>query len=52
MVWFVSESGAERGHADGQPVVIFLGWAGCQDKYLAKYSTIYSQKVSSLFVYS
>lgn len=23
------------------PVVVLLGWAGCQDKYLAKYSAIY-----------
>ncbi|NWT68836.1 TM53B protein, partial [Prunella himalayana] len=34
----------DRGPAEGQPVVILLGWAGCQDKYLAKYSAIYSQK--------
>lgn len=33
-------------------MVILLGWAGCQDKYLAKYSAIYSQKVSSLSVFS
>ncbi|XP_009323880.1 PREDICTED: transmembrane protein 53-like [Pygoscelis adeliae] len=39
-----SENSTERGHGDGQPVVILLGWAGCQDKYLAKYSAIYSQK--------
>ncbi|XP_063795532.1 transmembrane protein 53 [Pseudophryne corroboree] len=24
-----------------EPVVILLGWAGCKDKYLAKYSSIY-----------
>lgn len=39
----VPESAAETGC---QPVVILLGWAGCQDRYLAKYSAIYSQKVS------
>lgn len=26
------------------PAVILLGWAGCQDKHLAKYGTIYSEK--------
>lgn len=26
------------------PVVLLLGWAGCQDKYLAKYSAIYEDK--------
>uniref|UniRef100_A0A8C0BT40 Transmembrane protein 53 n=1 Tax=Buteo japonicus TaxID=224669 RepID=A0A8C0BT40_9AVES len=40
------------GHADGQPVVILLGWAGCQDKYLAKYSTIYSQKGCTVIRYT
>ena len=29
---------------DKQPVVVLLGWAGCQDRYLAKYSAIYEQK--------
>ncbi|KAK0098048.1 hypothetical protein PV326_011583 [Microctonus aethiopoides] len=29
---------------DKRPVVILLGWAGCQDKYLAKYSAIYEEK--------
>ncbi|KAF1676879.1 TM53B protein, partial [Pygoscelis papua] len=41
-----------RGHADGQPVVILLGWAGCQDKYLAKYSAIYSQKGCTVIRYT
>lgn len=27
-----------------RPVVVLLGWAGCQDKYLAKYSAIYEEK--------
>ncbi|NWW95484.1 TM53B protein, partial [Rhynochetos jubatus] len=42
----------EKGHADGQPVVILLGWAGCQDKYLAKYSAIYSQKGCTVIRYT
>ncbi|XP_075567247.1 transmembrane protein 53 isoform X2 [Pelecanus crispus] len=42
----------ERGCADGQPVVILLGWAGCQDKYLAKYSAIYSQKGCTVIRYT
>ncbi|XP_011298688.1 transmembrane protein 53 isoform X2 [Fopius arisanus] len=29
---------------DKRPVVILLGWAGCQDKYLAKYSAIYEER--------
>ncbi|OAD52765.1 Transmembrane protein 53 [Eufriesea mexicana] len=27
-----------------RPVIVLLGWAGCQDKYLAKYSAIYEEK--------
>ncbi|XP_051555957.1 transmembrane protein 53-like [Myxocyprinus asiaticus] len=27
-----------------EPVVILLGWAGCRDKHLAKYSSIYNQQ--------
>ncbi|KAM9008532.1 transmembrane protein 53 [Ara ararauna] len=46
------ESSTERGHAGGQPVVILLGWAGCQDRYLAKYSTIYSQKGCAVIRYT
>ncbi|NWV01283.1 TM53B protein, partial [Upupa epops] len=45
-------SSTKRGHADDQPVVILLGWAGCQDKYLAKYSTIYSQKGCTVIRYT
>ncbi|XP_004872946.2 transmembrane protein 53 isoform X1 [Heterocephalus glaber] len=30
-----------------QPVVILLGWGGCRDKNLAKYSTIYHKRFSS-----
>uniref|UniRef100_A0A2I2YH94 Transmembrane protein 53 n=1 Tax=Gorilla gorilla gorilla TaxID=9595 RepID=A0A2I2YH94_GORGO len=28
-----------------QPVVILLGWGGCKDKNLAKYSAIYHKRV-------
>ncbi|XP_078527864.1 transmembrane protein 53 isoform X2 [Lissotriton helveticus] len=30
-----------RWEADREPVVILLGWGGCKDHYLAKYSNIY-----------
>ena len=26
------------------PVILLFGWAGCQDKYLAKYSQIYEDR--------
>lgn len=26
------------------PVILLFGWAGCQDKYLSKYSNIYEEK--------
>ncbi|KAF4514048.1 UNVERIFIED_CONTAM: hypothetical protein B566_EDAN018787, partial [Ephemera danica] len=26
------------------PVIVLLGWAGCQDKYLCKYSAIYEER--------
>nr|XP_047915228.1 transmembrane protein 53 [Anser cygnoides] len=42
-------SGAEAGR---QPVVILLGWAGCQDRYLAKYSAIYSQRGCTVIRYT
>ncbi|NWT35086.1 TM53B protein, partial [Cardinalis cardinalis] len=42
----------DRGPAEGQPVVILLGWAGCQDKYLAKYSAVYSQKGCTVIRYT
>jgi len=29
---------------DKLPVVMLLGWAGCQDKYLSKYSAIYEER--------
>lgn len=31
-----------------QPVVILLGWGGCRDKNLAKYSAIYHKRVSTV----
>lgn len=27
-----------------EPVIILIGWAGCKDQYLAKYSKIYQHK--------
>ena len=33
-----------QGNLQKEPVVILLGWMGCQDKYLAKYSAIYEQR--------
>jgi hypothetical protein len=26
------------------PVIVLLGWAGCQDKYLCKYSAMYEER--------
>lgn len=26
------------------PVVVLLGWAGCRDKYLSKYSAVYENE--------
>lgn len=34
-----------------RPVVVLLGWAGCQDKYLAKYSAIYEEKRFFIHLY-
>lgn len=28
----------------GTPIVLLLGWAGCQDRYLMKYSKIYEDR--------
>ncbi|NXE45300.1 TM53B protein, partial [Casuarius casuarius] len=50
--WFVAESSTEEGPAGAQPVVILLGWAGCQDRYLAKYSAMYSQKGCAIIRYT
>lgn len=35
---------------DKRPVIVLLGWAGCQDKYLAKYSAIYEEKRYQYFL--
>lgn len=40
-----SQGGKEAGKQ--QPVVILLGWGGCRDKNLAKYSAIYHKRVST-----
>lgn len=29
---------------ENTPIVLLLGWAGCQDKYLQKYSKIYEER--------
>lgn len=42
-----SGAGTEKGNQDSLPVVILLGWAGCKDRHLAKYSSIYLKEVSS-----
>lgn len=31
-------------HGTKEPVVILLGWAGCKDKHLSKYSSIYNEQ--------
>ncbi|XP_067846288.1 enoyl-CoA hydratase domain-containing protein 2, mitochondrial isoform X2 [Heptranchias perlo] len=31
-----------------EPVIILLGWGGCQDKHLAKYNSIYKKQMSAL----
>ncbi|KAK2539786.1 Tmem53, partial [Columba guinea] len=46
------ESGSAESSAEREPVVILLGWAGCRDKYLAKYSAIYSQKGCTVIRYT
>ncbi|XP_048353443.1 transmembrane protein 53 [Sphaerodactylus townsendi] len=38
------EASAEEANRHILPVVILLGWAGCKDQYLKKYSTIYLKK--------
>uniref|UniRef100_A0A8D0DZE0 Transmembrane protein 53 n=1 Tax=Salvator merianae TaxID=96440 RepID=A0A8D0DZE0_SALMN len=40
-------TGAEKGNEYSLPVVILLGWAGCKDRHLKKYSTIYLQKTET-----
>lgn len=45
-----SETSLEKGDKINPPVVvIMLGWAGCKDRYLDKYSAIYLQKVNIIF---
>ncbi|KAM6457470.1 transmembrane protein 53 [Liasis olivaceus] len=39
-----AETPVEKGDKINRPVVIMLGWAGCKDRYLEKYSAIYLQK--------
>ncbi|XP_074858787.1 transmembrane protein 53 [Carettochelys insculpta] len=46
------DSGPEMGNKSNQPVVILLGWAGCLDKHLAKYSAIYHQKGCTVIRYT
>ncbi|XP_062995943.1 transmembrane protein 53 [Elgaria multicarinata webbii] len=38
------DASAEKGDKVNLPVVILLGWAGCKDRYLEKYSATYLQK--------
>lgn len=33
-----------NGETSNIPIVLLLGWAGCQDKYLMKYSQIYEER--------
>lgn len=33
-----------NGETSNIPIVLLLGWAGCQDKYLMKYSKIYEDR--------
>ena len=33
-----------NGDTSNIPIVLLLGWAGCQDKYLMKYSKIYEDR--------
>ena len=34
----------QDGQESSEPVVILLGWLGCQEKHLAKYASIWEQK--------
>lgn len=40
------DAGTSERHWKGtkEPVVILLGWAGCKDKHLSKYSSIYNEQ--------
>lgn len=44
--------GTDTRHEDGPPVVILLGWAGCHDRHLAKYSAVYSHKGCTVIRYT
>ena len=37
----VTDSSIDFFDFESEPVVILLGWAGCEDRYLAKYSSFY-----------
>uniref|UniRef100_A0A3Q3WVQ7 Transmembrane protein 53 n=1 Tax=Mola mola TaxID=94237 RepID=A0A3Q3WVQ7_MOLML len=34
----------EHWHGTKEPVVVLLGWAGCRDKHISKYSSIYNEQ--------
>ncbi|XP_020507793.1 transmembrane protein 53 [Labrus bergylta] len=40
------DAGTSERHWQGtkEPVVVLLGWAGCKDKHLSKYSSIYNEQ--------
>lgn len=40
----IDESTAIVWNGPNVPVVLLLGWAGCQDRYLMKYSKIYEDR--------
>lgn len=43
----------EQSQSEGRiPVILLLGWAGCQDKFLKKYSKIYEDKGFIVIRYS
>ncbi len=41
---FTGESSDQEEPTSIEPVVILLGWVGCQEKHLAKYAQIWEQK--------
>nr|XP_023671593.1 transmembrane protein 53 [Paramormyrops kingsleyae] len=52
-VVFPQPSGSEkRWKGTEEPVVILLGWAGCRDKHLAKYSSMYNDQGCITFRYT
>ncbi|XP_019386859.1 PREDICTED: transmembrane protein 53 isoform X1 [Crocodylus porosus] len=42
----------ERGSERPRPVVVLLGWGGCKDQHLAKYSTVYRQRGCTVIRYT